>query len=60
MDVFLNMFSGIGLILFGIALLYYTYRNPNSTLSSIDTKGYIGGVGAVILGVLLLLGKIKW
>ncbi|WP_153201263.1 hypothetical protein [Flavobacterium sp. LMO8] len=55
----MNVLKAIGFIIIGVFVAYYTYKHPNKTFPTKDFGGYMAGVGFVILGILLLLGKIK-
>lgn len=48
---------GIGFIILGILTIVFTYKNPDSQLSSLDWKGYLGGICAIIIGIFMLLNK---
>ena len=54
----------IGLIFFiiGIAVLLWTYYYPASENDGFnsDAKGYIGGIGFIILALMLLFGLEVW
>lgn len=49
---------GIILIAFGVFFLRYTIKKPNKMFFSSDVKGYVGSVGAIVLGIMLLFGWI--
>lgn len=53
----MNFLIGIGFIILGVWSLVFTYKNPDSQLSSADWKGYLGGVCAIIIGIFILLNK---
>ena len=52
-----NIFWGIGLILFGIYSVWSTQKNPTKgrDIWQLDIKGYVGGVGCVVFGIIILL-----
>ena len=57
----MQIIVGITFILVGILTIIFTYQNPDSQLSSIDWKGYIGGFCAILVGIFLILNKnIVW
>jgi hypothetical protein len=56
----MNLIVGLSFIVLGIGTLIFTYKNPDSQLSGLDWKGYIGGFCAIILGIVVLLNKITW
>jgi hypothetical protein len=49
---------GILLMIFGILIIWYTSKRPASRLFSINAKGYIGGVGFIIFGIIYILNKL--
>ena len=55
----------IGLILLGIFLFFITYKDGKIKKATFTTdyimhlKGYIGGIGAIILGILMLINALK-
>lgn len=51
-----NLVIGIALISIGVYTIVDTYRKPDSQLRTRTLGGYIGGTGAIILGVMLLFG----
>lgn len=53
----MNIIIGIGFIILGILTIVFTYKNPDSQLSSLDWKGYLGGICAIIIGIFMLLNK---
>jgi hypothetical protein len=53
-----DIFLGFLFIIIGIFLLVFTYKNPAVQIKSADLKGYLGGIGFIILGVLTVLGLI--
>lgn len=55
----MNTLKAIGLIIAGIFFVYYTYKHPNKTFPTKDFGGYLGAVTLIILGIMILLGKIK-
>jgi hypothetical protein len=50
-----DVFLGFLFIILGIFLLIFTYKNPAVQIKSADLKGYLGGIGFVILGILIVL-----
>lgn len=55
----MNTLKAIGFIIAGIFFTIYTYKHPNKTFPTKDIGGYMAGIGFVILGILILLDKIK-
>lgn len=53
----MNLFIGLSFIILGVVTIIFTYKNPDSQLSSLDWKGYLGGVCAIIIGFFILLNK---
>ena len=53
----INLIVGSVCILIGVWIFIFTYRNPDSQLKSLDLKGYIAGIGFIILGIMCLIGK---
>jgi uncharacterized membrane protein HdeD (DUF308 family) len=51
---------GILFILAGIVSIIYMYKNPNKTFIGQNIGGYIGGFFLILIGVLLIMGKIHW
>ena len=51
---------GIGILMmaFGVLIIWYTSKRPTSRLFSIKAKGYIGGVGFILLGIIYILNKL--
>ena len=56
----MNILIGLCFIAVGIYSIMYTYKNSDPQLVSADLKGYLGGVVAIILGVLAVLNKVTW
>jgi hypothetical protein len=52
----MNTLLSIFLLVFGIYLLYSTYKKTAPRFSS-DLKGYLGGIGLICLCILSLIGK---
>lgn len=50
-----DILIGLALIAFGGYAIYSTYKNPNKSFWSSDFKGYAGGIGFIIGGILYLL-----
>jgi len=59
----INILIGLVFLAGGILFLWWSIKNPSTdeldSLTS-DIKGYIGGIGAIFIGILLLLGKVHW
>ena len=53
----INYILGVGCIIFGIYFILNTYRKPVDLFST-DLKGYIGGSGFVVIGLLAIFGKL--
>lgn len=57
-------FYSIGLILLGIYIFHMTYEDGKKKEIAFSTdyimhlKGYIGGIGAIIIGVLMLVNAV--
>ncbi len=52
---------GIGLLIFGIIFLWWTIKYPTKNdYMTLNFKGIIAGIAAIIIGVLLLFGFVKW
>ncbi len=62
MIVLKHILLGIFFIIIGIGILIYTYKHPIKSigLRPNNGKGYIAGVGFLILGVLELFDYWKW
>lgn len=54
----MNALKAIGLIIVGIFGIYYIYKHPNKTFPTKDFGGYMGAVTLIILGIMMLFGKI--
>ncbi len=52
----MNTLLSIFLLVFGIYLLYSTYKKPAPRFST-DLKGYFGGIGIICLSIISLIGK---
>lgn len=56
----MNYVYSLGLIVLGLIVFYITYKDgknkkPNLTVSYImHLKGYIGGIGLILIGLMLL------
>jgi hypothetical protein len=52
--------EGIGLICFGIFMIAFIIKNPvkRNVGATTNTKAYIAGIIAIILGVMLVLGEL--
>lgn len=56
----------LGCIIIGVLVTIFTHKDgrnesPTFTVSYImHLKGYIGGVGAILLGILILMQKTEW
>lgn len=56
-----SILSGIAFIIIGIALMYYFYKNPvEDNYNASNTKGIVAGVFSIIIGIMLLMGKVHW
>lgn len=55
----MNILKAIVFIFIGFFISHYTYKHPNQTFPTKDFGGYIAGIGFIILGILILIGKIK-
>jgi hypothetical protein len=57
----MKLFYGLILILFGVYVFYYTYKNPNKgddyDCNAPDFKGYGSGLGLIVVGIILIK---KW
>jgi uncharacterized membrane protein HdeD (DUF308 family) len=53
----MRIIVGIIFILVGIWTIIFTYKNPDSQLSSIDWKGYLGGFCVIIIGIFIILNR---
>jgi hypothetical protein len=52
---------GIGFLIFGIFFLWWTIKSwIKDDYLTANLKGLIAGVGAIIIGILLLFGFGKW
>jgi uncharacterized membrane protein HdeD (DUF308 family) len=51
------MLWGLGLLLSGVFFIWFTKRYPNEgrDIWKLDLKGYLGGIGCIIVGLLFLL-----
>ena len=49
----------IGLLIMGIGCfaIYYTYKKPIKFLKVLNFRAYIGGVGFIIIGFAIVIGK---
>ena len=54
MNFYLEKIIGLLFLIVGIYVVTRTYKYPNKLLSSLDFKGYIGGVGFIIIGIFLI------
>lgn len=57
-----SYFGSIIFLLFGIWLIYFTVTNPQENRSSPlqgDIKGWAGGIGSIVLGLLILYWKLS-
>ncbi len=54
-----NIFAGILSIAFGVFVLYYFKKY--SEKPSLDTalKGFLGGIGLIIVGIMFIIGQIS-
>lgn len=60
-----NILTGSSFIVFGILVIIFTYKqtwDSNTPMFNINRgmKGYLGGVGSIILGIMWILGKMHW
>ncbi|WP_291084123.1 MULTISPECIES: hypothetical protein [unclassified Flavobacterium] len=55
----MNLLKSIGLITVGVLAIIYTYKHPNKTFPAHTVGGYMGGVGFIILGMMLMFGAIS-
>lgn len=57
----MNQLFSILLIIFGLLIFYITYKDGRNKKSSLTTdyimhlKGYIGGAGFILIGLIMLL-----
>ncbi|RXR21471.1 hypothetical protein [Flavobacterium stagni] len=58
MNNFLNIFISLVFLSGGAYFIYSTYKKP-AVLFGTNLKGFIGGVGLIILGLMSLLGKMN-
>lgn len=59
MDVIINIILSLGVFILGVYLIYDTYKVP-AVFFSTDLKGYLGGIGMIILSLLSLFGEFLW
>lgn len=57
-NTILNIFLSVINIIIGIYFVYSTYKKP-APLISTDLKGYFGGIGFIIIGLMSLFGKLN-
>jgi hypothetical protein len=55
----MTILTAIGIIIIGVLVTYHTYKHPNKTFPTKDIGGYMAGIGFVILGIMVLFGKIS-
>ena len=56
-----SILSGIMFIIIGIALIYHFYKNPvEDNYNASNTKGIVAGAFSIIIGIMLLMGKVHW
>lgn len=58
MNNILNILISLVFISGGVYFIYSSYKKP-AVLFSTDLKGYIGGAGLVILGLMSLFGNLN-
>ena len=52
---------GLVCLILGTCFLWWTIKHPiKDDYLTGNVKGIIGGVGAIIIGILLLIGYLKW
>lgn len=55
-----NLIIGFTFILVGLYVIRNTYKHPDKQLMSTNLKGYLGGLGCVLIGFFLIIHKIKF
>ena len=53
----MKVLMGLFLIIFGLGTIYYNYKNPTKWLPANNFRGYVAGIGLIIIGFLLILKK---
>jgi hypothetical protein len=51
-----NILIGVLSLSIGVYTIIDTYKKPDSQLRTRTLGGYIGGVGAILIGVMLIFG----
>ncbi|TDR18241.1 hypothetical protein IP97_02527 [Flavobacterium cheniae] len=51
-----NIIIGIFFLIIGIYTIIDTYKKPDSQLITRTLGGYIGGIGAIVIGIMLVFG----
>lgn len=54
----MNILFSVFILLLGVYVIYDTYKEP-APLISTDLKGYLGGIGFIILSLMSLFGKLN-
>lgn len=57
-----SYWGGFFFILFGLGLIFYTVKYPQNDPSSPlqgDIKGWVGGIGSIVLGGIIIYYNIK-
>ncbi len=57
-----NVIIGLLFVFGGVFAIWLTYKNPSDKDDAMksDAKGYLGGIIAIIVGIMTLIGKINW
>ena len=54
-----NIFAGISCIAFGIFLLYYINKYNETRSFTTAFRGFFGGIGLIIVGIMFIIGQIS-
>lgn len=55
-----NTIIGVLCIIVGIIILFFVFKYPTKgSLSHIDYKGYLSGLGFIALGIVFLIGQFQ-
>lgn len=54
----MNILLSVFILFLGVYFIYNTYKKPTPLIST-DLKGYISGIGFVIISLMSLFGKLN-
>jgi len=60
-----NIIIGICCVVLGVLVVRLTFNHPTNESSAMGDfnrklQGYLGGVGLIIIGIMLIVGKLHW